>query len=146
MRVSVEVTPGACIALAVLMLTIPLPWLLSAILAAGFHEFCHMAAIRLQRGQIYSLRIGVDGAKLHTAPLSPSQEMLCALAGPCGSLLLAGLGRWLPGIAFCGFVQGLFNLIPIYPLDGGRICRCILEWIPLVKRKIPCKEAKVKVQ
>ena len=55
-------------------------------------------------------------------------ELLCALAGPFGSLLLALLLRHVPELAICGLIQGVYNLLPLYPLDGGRALRCLFSF------------------
>ena len=55
------------------------------------------------------------------------KQMICILAGPAGSLLLLLTAEYLPRLALCGLVQGLFNLMPLHPLDGGRALRCIME-------------------
>lgn len=82
-------------------------------------------------------------AEIHTGPLEDSQELLCSLAGPVGSFSLFFLSHWLPKTAFCGVIQGMFNLLPIFPLDGGRALRCCLT---LLGRKKPCKEDRFHVQ
>ena len=119
---------SAFLLLALLLLTAPLPWVGAAILAAGFHELCHWMALCLTGVPVRSLRIRAGGAVLETGPMEPRQELWSALAGPAGSLLLLTLVRRFPRIASCGGIQGLFNLLPVYPLDGGRALRCLLKF------------------
>ncbi len=125
----VEAAPSACVLAAFLLLTLPLRWLLAAVFAAGVHEMCHVLAVRLCGGRIFRIQIGPAGAALETDSLSFPREMLCALAGPAGSLLLLSLGKWFPEAAICGAVQGIYNLLPVYPLDGGRALRCFLGMV-----------------
>ena len=103
----VEAAPSACILAALLLLTLPLRWLMAAVFAAGVHEICHVLAVRLCGGRIFRIQIGPAGAALETDSLSFPREMLCALAGPAGSLLLLFLGKWFPEAAICGAVQGI---------------------------------------
>lgn len=109
---------------ALLLLLIPVRLLFAAAVSAAVHELCHIAAVRLMGLQVYSVHIGVRGAVIRTQPMKPGQELLCALAGPASGLLLLLLVRWLPVIALTGAVQSLYNLLPIYPIDGGRALRC----------------------
>lgn len=127
----IRVDSFSCFFAALLLLILPLQWMVAACLAAVFHELCHIGAIYLTGGQVYRLHIGVGGARIQTDFSSPGQELLCALAGPAGSLLLLLLYRKYPRLALCGGVQGFFNLLPVYPRDGGRALSCVLEyWLP----------------
>lgn len=123
----VRIDPAAYIFCALLLLTQPLNWLAAAVFAAAFHELCHILAIFLTGNRVERVRIGLGGAEIKTEFASARQELLCALAGPGGSLLMLLLCRNFPRLALCGAVQGCFNLLPIYPMDGGRVLACILE-------------------
>ena len=71
--------------------------------------------------------------------MEPVQEALSALAGPAGSFLMLLLCRVFPEAALWGTVQGLFNLLPVYPLDGGRVLRCAVgekRWLRVEKMVI----------
>lgn len=120
----VRVDPGVYVLGAVLLLLLPLKWLLAALAAALIHELFHGLAIHLVGGRLLEVRIGVGGAVMEADLPGSGAECLCALAGPAGSLLLLSLFRVCPEIAVCAGVQGLFNLMPVYPLDGGRALRC----------------------
>lgn len=111
---------------ALLLLTLPLNWLIAAAVAAAFHEGCHYAALRLLGGRAVSLRIGLTGAVMDISPMEPRRELVCALAGPVGGLLPVLLYRTFPRLALCALVQSAYNLLPLWPLDGGRAVRCLL--------------------
>ncbi len=74
-------------------------------------------------------------------PEDPGQEFKIAIAGPLVNILIAvicyglffGLVRTYPGIAaflndfaLVNIILGAFNLIPAYPMDGGRVLRAFL--------------------
>lgn len=111
---------GFCIVAAFMLLLVPLPWLVAFIFAAVIHELFHYAAIRICTGDRQSLRLYTYCAYLRLPEMSRGREMICALAGPIGGLLLLFLARWFPRLAICGGIQSAYNLLPIYPLDGGR--------------------------
>ncbi len=100
------------------------------LISACVHELGHIAAIALMGGSIRSMQISLRGAVLETAFLSGPQEAFCAAAGPLAGLLLVFFYRLSPWLAFWSLSQSLFNLFPMYPLDGGRALACILPYVP----------------
>jgi len=119
--------PWAPVLLALLLITLPLPWVAAAILAAAVHEGGHWCAVRLLGGKTQSLWVGLRGARMEAVLPSPRRELLAILAGPAASLSLLLLIRVFPRLSLCGLVQGVFNLLPIVPLDGGRALRLLLR-------------------
>jgi Zn-dependent protease len=111
-----------------------------ALLAFGsvlLHELGHALMAR-------HLRVGVSSIDLHffggaanmtDLPRTPGDEIAIAAAGPAVSFGLAGLGlglglgtgvsllTWLGTI---NLILGVFNLLPAFPSDGGRILRALL--------------------
>ena len=124
---AVKVNTSFCFLCAFIILTVPLQWVLSAFMGALIHELCHIMAIRLCGKHIFSVNIGILGAEIQTETLSGWQEIFCLAAGPVGSLSLLFLFRWLPLTALIGGIQGIFNLLPVLPLDGGRILSSIFR-------------------
>ena len=100
-----------------------MPWGLAACV---FHELGHIAAAALLGGRVERLSLTAVGAELridYPAPLTYARDSLVSLAGP-GANLLAGvvflaLGQELA--AALTMAVGAFNLLPILPLDGGRV-------------------------
>ena len=112
---------------ALMLLILPLPWLLAMMIAAAIHELCHMAAICFFREKPGRLYVGARGAEIQLPEMGRGAELVCALMGPLGSICLLLLARWWPRLALCGLIQGLYNLIPLYPMDGGRILQCLAQ-------------------
>ncbi len=114
------------------------------VLLIFFHEMGHFIAAR-QRG----LDVGAPtfipfvGAwiQLKEFPVDVETEAYIGFAGPivgtAAALVCYGLARnqdsaLLMALAYSGFMLNLFNLIPISPLDGGRITAIISPKIWLV--------------
>lgn len=121
-----EISPWSCILAAAGLLLVPFRFLMAALVAALWHELCHLCVLKLFSVPILGIRVGLFGAVIRSGYLMPIQELVSSAAGPAGSLLLLLTADIFPLLAFCGLVQGIFNLIPIYPMDGGRILRTLL--------------------
>ena len=120
----VQVSGGLLIFLAAALLILPFEWVLAAIIAATFHELCHIVAIKLCGCKITAISLGIGGAQIQMSTMGQGRELICALAGPLGGILLLIPFRIFPRLALCALMHSLYNLIPVYPLDGGRALRC----------------------
>jgi Zn-dependent protease len=132
-------------------LTVPSYWLMAGIVAVGFficivlHELGHSLVGQRFGMRIRSITLFVFGgvAELETEPPSAKAEFYMAAAGPVVSVLLAGV-FWLSaavseamgwGVSAVAILSHLallnavvvgFNMVPAFPLDGGRVLRAIL--------------------
>ena len=104
------------------------------------HEFAHMAFVRVFGGQVNGFRISLAGMTAWVRGLEKLklwQRYVVYLAGPATNALIA-TGAWVAVRFFGGwgeFWQGLFiynivlcafNLLPVFPLDGGRLMQLFL--------------------
>ena len=116
-----EISPWSCILAAASILLLPFRLLIAAFAAAIIHELCHLSVMRFFSVPVQGIRIGTFGLVIRSGYMTSGQELLCAAAGPAGSFILLLTWKVFPLLAICGLIQGLFNLLPIYPMDGGRI-------------------------
>lgn len=132
--VTVCVRPSALLTPALFLLLTDTPILLAALLpAALLHELAHYAVLRLCGVRTARFTLTGLGASLYVPELhrlSYGAELLSAAAGPLMNLLLWVLlsltGREeLTLFAGAQMVLGVLNLLPVRPMDGGRIL-----WLP----------------
>lgn len=107
------------------------------------HEFAHSVVAQTKRIPVRSITLFVFGgvAQIGREPDRPLTEFQIAIAGPIASVLLsfgfsvvaglaeahalhfAALAEWLASI---NFAIAMFNCVPGFPLDGGRIFRAVV--------------------
>ncbi len=100
--------------------------------AAAAHETGHWLVIRLCHGRVSRLRLSAVGAQMRVVgTVSYFGELCCTLAGPVVNLLLGYVSAQLGWLVFAGMslALGLFNLLPVGPLDGGRALRCVVSML-----------------
>ncbi|MCE9583029.1 MAG: site-2 protease family protein [Planctomycetes bacterium] len=114
------------------------------------HEYGHALTARcfgIRTKDITLLPIG-GLARLDRMPEKPSQELMVAIAGPAVNVVLCGIcvaglaatGRlealfsgdfmnsgWLVRLALVNGILAVFNLLPAFPMDGGRVLRALLS-------------------
>ncbi len=113
-----------------------------------FHEMCHSLVARAYGLPINGITLFIFGgvAEMEGEPQSPKIEFLMAIAGPISSYLLAlgffiaatiigptdgqtPFGALLLYLTMINTMLATFNLVPAFPLDGGRVLRAALwQW------------------
>ncbi len=125
------------------------------VFATGFvlliliHELGHVLAMRrfgLKAGPPVFIPFMGAIINLKQMPRNAAEEAIVGIGGPLtgtiGALACFGLYwgiRWRPGmgdsaelaleLAYFGFLLNLFNLLPVPPLDGGRVTAAVSPWI-----------------
>jgi len=106
------------------------------------HELGHSILAKIYKIKVKRITLFIFGgvAEISKEPPKSSAEFLIAIAGPVTSFLLAGIFYLLEKafagndylmapfryLAFINFLLAVFNLIPGFPLDGGRVFRAIV--------------------
>jgi Zn-dependent protease/CBS domain-containing protein len=109
------------------------------------HEFCHSLVARRSGMPIKGITLFIFGgvAEMSEEPPNPRDEFLIAAVGPISSFAMAAVfyglnrlgeaGGWpmtISGVmGYLGMINvilAVFNLVPAFPLDGGRILRAAL--------------------
>ncbi len=125
-------------------------WWMGAVAVVGLflsillHELAHSVVARAHGMEIKGITLWLLGgvAEMADEPPNPAAEFYMAIAGPLVSLLLAAffyflsqaLGRADPTplaailryLGTLNMILAIFNMIPAFPLDGGRVARAAL--------------------
>jgi len=108
--------------------------------SVAFHELAHSYVAQKYRLTIESITLFIFGgvAQMKGEPPHPKAEFWIAIAGPVSSFFLSGLFFLLAMnmaggtralfayLAQINFIIGVFNLIPGFPMDGGRVLRSVI--------------------
>jgi len=93
--------------------------------------------LRILKQQVYSVTFGMGGIRMETDVLTPASELLSALAGPVLGFCVFPFAAAFPRMVICACIQSVVNLLPVYPLDGGRAVESIIHLlIPKSAEKI----------
>lgn len=122
----IDITAEAYVLMGLLVMLLPMGWWVAALGTALLHEACHALAVRLLGGRIEGIRVDLGGIRMDTTPLPPGGRLIAALAGPIGGLLPVLAAKHFPRLAACALLQSAFNLLPLFPLDGGRAVQAAL--------------------
>ena len=113
------------------------------------HELMHSIVAQRQGISVQSITLFIFGgvSQITSEPKQPKDEFRMAIVGPLSSLLIGGAlfgiyfglrhvdtfaAQFITAIAYwlgyINLVLGVFNLIPGFPLDGGRVLRSLIWW------------------
>lgn len=103
-----------------------------SILVCLLHESCHLAAFFLLRLPLKSVVFEASGIRIVRSGIfiSGLSEVIIQLAGSFGNFVFGGIFLSVLGknaFSFLNFAVGIFNLLPMKTLDGGKLLKLFLS-------------------
>ncbi len=127
-------------------------YILTLFACVVLHEFGHALTARRFGIKTKDITLFPMGgmARMEKMPESPKEEFLVAIAGPLVNVVIAGglflymylsptvytmgfpagamtADKFIPALFAVNVIMAVFNLIPAFPMDGGRIFRALLS-------------------
>ena len=125
------------LAVALVYYILSMETVLALLLAVTAHELAHVIVLRMVGLRVKRLRLELTGLCIdYCGYACPAGHAAAALAGPAGGLAYAYFASLLARRLSCGWLEvssglslllSLFNMLPVIPLDGGRIAVQLLQ-------------------
>ena len=126
---NVRITPGFVLLWILSLMIFPMKFVIAWIITVMIHELGHLLSIQLLGIQIHGITFEFTGIRIRTEPMIPLHEIITAAAGPAFGVVLILLSYHAPLIKGLAIIQTCCNMIPIYPIDGGRVVDGILALV-----------------
>jgi len=130
-NIYITISPYIFLSLFILLLKCKISNLILCIFALILHELGHIITTYVLNEKISILKILPFGfsCKLKNQNQIQKNKMLKILiAGPAVNFITAGLVfYWTSKFAIINFLIGIFNLLPLYELDGMRIVSIVID-------------------
>lgn len=125
-----------------LFLWLPVSWVIAIFTSVLIHELAHAYVANRRGWQVYGIRVDLFTGSAAVDTNIPEKDAIPVVAaGPLSNLLLAIFciplyvvfgdtspifGHFLNDLFFVNLIMFIFNILPIYPMDGGRLLKDFL--------------------
>lgn len=125
-----------------LFLWLPVSWVIAVFVSVLIHELAHAYVANLKGWQVYGIRVDLfTGSASVDTNIHERDSIPVVAAGPLSNLLISILciplymvfsetspiaGNFINSLFIINLFMFIFNILPIYPMDGGRLLKDFL--------------------